>query len=377
MRLKNWFPRSVAKWILSVGVVATGFLATDSQVYGHHPFRHHGCFGWGSHYYGGYSSYYSYRSAYAYPSFSFAYTPRFYSVNYYTPTYFAPVYYAPAYYAPAYYAPTYYEPTYYAPACNSWSNVNYGVSTPLASNTIPRYSALDASVSTYKPVSSPLAMQSRTPLANSRMAGIPVSKKTVPEVISGLPVSSETSVQLVSYKPAVLQPYSPIWTKAAVGIVDEMVAAGEFDHAHSSCKSMERIAQPKGAGVYLRQALLSYFSADANVSKPSTEDALNTLELACQSGSLVQPSELNKDSLRSYFAACLVDVSGSMNKLSQSVLESPSISSKDLLLLSALLKLDGQTERARLFAAEVQTQTASIASFKWHNLLNACLTESL
>lgn len=358
-----------------------GCLATNSQVYGHDPFRHHGCFGfagWGSHYYGGHSSYYGFRSVYAYPSFSFGFVPRYYSVSYYTPAFFAPAYYSPVYYTPTYYTPTYYSPTYYAPACNSWSSIEYNTSTPLASSTVPRYSAFsETALAGSKPTSSPLAMQSRAFQTRSSLTELPVAKQTMPELVNGLSVSNEKAVQLVSHKPALLQPYSPIWTKAAVGIVDEMIAAGEFEHAHSSCKSMERITQPKGAGVYLRQALLSFFSADSNASKPSTEEVLNLLEMACHAGSQVNPSELDKASLRSYFSACLVDVSESMNKLSQSVLESPKNAAEDLLLLSALLKLDGQSERARLFATEVDSMNASGHLFKWQSLLHACLNQTL
>jgi hypothetical protein len=383
MHLTNWISSSVAKWTLAVGIATAGTFG--SQAMAHHPFHRHGCFGlggWGSSHFG-YSSFYSYRSSYAYPSFSFGYLPRYYSVSYYTPTYFAPVYYSPAYCTPAYYAPTYYPPTYYAPACYSWSGTNFSVSTPLASSTTPRYSAFADSglpgttQANTNRMTSPLSMPSRTALSKLPIAGIPVSKSAPVEGVEGKSVSKEYSVQLVSHKPALVQPYSPIWTKAAVGIVDEMIAAGELDHAHSSCKGMERVTQPKGAGVYLRQSLLGYFSADENASNPSSEEALNLLELACQAGSQVQPSELNRDSLRSYFSACIVDVSGAMENLSQSVLASPGNSSRELLLLSALLKLDGQTERSRLFAAEVQSQIGNSGSFKWHNVLNACLTDTL
>ena len=153
-----------------------------------------------------------------------------------------------------------------------------------------------------------------------------------------------------------------------------MVAAGELDHAHSSCKSMERVTQPKGAGVYLRQALLSYFSADASsAAAPSTNEILKFLELACEAGSQVQSTELPKDSLQDYFAACKVDVTGKLELLSKSVLESPNNSGGELLLLAALLKLDGQQDRAKLFANEVEEQFAKAGIFRWHGLLDACL----
>jgi len=187
-------------------------------------------------------------------------------------------------------------------------------------------------------------------------------------------IENQRGLRLISNKPALLQPYSPIWTKAAVGIVDDMVAAGELDDAHSSCKSMERITQPKGAGVYLRQALLKYFANEvSSVEKPTTDEILRLLELACEAGSQVLPNELSKDSLQDYFAACLVDVNAKLEQLSQSVLESPNQSGKELLLLSALLKLDGQADRAKLFASEVEEQVAKSGPFRWNSLLDACL----
>ena len=363
MYTKNWFSRSIAKWTLAVGCTTLGSFAMESQAVAHHPFHHHhggygyhggfGSYGWGSHYYGGYSSFYGLRSSYYYPSYSFGFAPRYYSVNYYTPTYYAPVYYAPAYY----------PPVYYVPACNTWSSVNLNVGFPVASN----------SSSTIQ-VTSPLAMQSGTIPSKAALAGIQVAKVTRPEIVDNDAMADKKGIHLISRKPVLLQPYSPIWTKAAVGIVDDMIAAGEFDHAHSSCKSMERIKQSKGAGVYLRQALLNYFSDDASSKqKASTEDILNQLELACEAGSQVHSSELSKASLQDYFAACSVDVTGSMDLLSKSVLDSPDHSERKLLLLSALLKLDGQTDRAQLFASEVQGQVPNTGSFRWKNLLHSCL----
>ena len=385
MRSTKWFSRSIlkwtiVKWTLAIGCVAISSLAMESQVYGHHPFRHHhGCFGsygWGSQYSSGYSSgyssFYGLSSSYYYPSLSFSYVPQYYSVNYYTPTYFAPVYYPPVYYPPVYYSPAFFP-------CSTWSGVNFNVGFPVATNNLARNSTVGSFAATNR-FNAPLAthtrpFQARTPLA-SKHVSMQVSSVDPIEQVTQVneSLAKESGVKLVSRKPALLQPYSPIWTKAAVGIVDDMVAAGELEHAHSSCKSMERITQPKGAGVYLRQALLSYFSTDENVAQSgSTDEILQLLELACAAGSQVQPSELAKDSLRDYFSACLVDVNGTMERLSKSVLESPNSSGRELLLLSALLKLDGQPDRARLFANEVGEQVARSGSFHWNSLLEACL----
>jgi len=374
MRTTNWFSRSIAKWTLAFGCVTLGSIAMESQAYGHFPFhRHHGCFsslGWGSHYYGGYSSFYGLRSSCYYPSLSFSigYMPRYYSVNYYTPTYFAPVYYPPVYYSPVYYAPAYYP-------CSSWSSVQNNVGFPIANSNFPQTSNANW-FAAGNHVNTSLAATTRTFQKNSPLASLPVSKMdSLTRVAKESDViENQRGLRLISNKPALLQPYSPIWTKAAVGIVDDMVAAGELDHAHSSCKSMERITQPKGAGVYLRQALLKYFANEvSSVEKPTTDEILRLLELACEAGSQVLPNELSKDSLQDYFAACLVDVNAKLEQLSQSVLESPNQSGKELLLLSALLKLDGQADRAKLFASEVEEQVAKSGPFRWNSLLDACL----
>ncbi len=294
--------------------------------------------------------------------------PRYYSVNYYTPTYFAPVYYPPVYYSPVYYAPAYYP-------CSTWSSVQTHVGFPIANNNFPQTSNANWFAAGNQ-LNTPLAATTRTFQKNSPLASLPVSKMdSLTRVAKESDViENQRGLRLISNKPALLQPYSPIWTKAAVGIVDDMVAAGELDHAHSSCKSMERITQPKGAGVYLRQALLKYFANEvSSVEKPTTDEILRLLELACEAGSQVLPNELSKDSLQDYFAACLVDINAKLEQLSQSVLESPNKSGNELLLLSALLKLDGQADRAKLFASEVEEQVAKSGPFRWNSLLDACL----
>ena len=124
----------------------------------------------------------------------------------------------------------------------------------------------------------------------------------------------------------------------------------------------------------MRQALLSYFSVEVDqAKKPSTDDVLKLLELACEGGSMLHPSELASDSLQDYFAACTVDVDRSLDQLSKSVLDSSNQAGQELLLLAALLKLEGQDDRARLFATEVQEQASKSNAIRWNAILNVCL----
>jgi hypothetical protein len=388
----------------------------SSNAEAHFPFHFRHCYhshGWGSHYYGGYSS------------FSIGYSPRIYSTSfyssgfcspsyyrtsyfapsyYYTPTYCTPSYLAPVYYTPSYFAPTY----YYAPAfdpCNAWSSVqprthysdtSFTAANSAASRVTNAYAASRANTQSSLAMvnrNSPLTMPARgldervfaerVPQERSILAGLPVSKVEGADQVArvhevdGLETLTKRGTTVVAKKPALVQPYSPIWTKAAVGIVDDMVAAGEFEHAYSSCKSMDRVTQAKGAGVYLRQALMSYFADGAtsgSTVQPSTDDTLNRLATACEFGSNLLPDELSKSSLHDYFAHCSVDVSKNMDELSKRVLESGSGSGKELLLLAALLKLDGQSDRAKLFATEVESRLSTNESQRWLKVLEVCLT---
>ena len=182
---------------------------------------------------------------------------------------------------------------------------------------------------------------------------------------------SHAGARYVANKPVGLQPYSPIWTQAAVGLVDDMIQEGRLEDAQLSCKAMEKIEQTKGAGVYLRQALLNYFSQDS-ASIASTDDVLNLLNEACAAGSELKPSELSKESLSDYFSACSVDVGRSMELLSKKILDNSSKAGREMLLLTALLKLDGQTERAKLFAGEADQLASKSQAFHWNSLLAVC-----
>jgi hypothetical protein len=54
-------------------------------------------------------------------------------------------------------------------------------------------------------------------------------------------------------------------------------------------------------------------------------------------------------------------------------LEASNPEGQDLLLLAALLKLEGQDERAKLFATEVKEQASHSNSVQWNAILNVCL----
>jgi len=380
----------IAKWSMVIAGLVVASAATETSVNAHHPFlRHHSHFGYrhfGYGYYGGFGSYgLGYTSFYS----GFAYRPflhRSYSVGFYN--YGSPWYY-PSFY-PTYYpvVPVYAVPSYYCSPYASLPTTNYydPPTSVLVGTVDPGLVARNSFASPSKVASAgnlgknaPIMMDralltSTVKLASAvqRKPELDTASPVMPDLYSD-PVSfADLDLKLVAKRPSLLQPYSPIWTKAAVGIVDDMVEAGQFVDAYTSCKSMEKIEQPKGAGVYLRQALMSYFTNDSNDAS-KLERVLALLDQACASGSQLIPSELSKESLRDYFSACSVNVDRSLENLSKKILDNPSVSGNELLLLTALLKLDGQSDRAQLFAHEAEQVSSQSKSFKWDNVLSACM----
>jgi hypothetical protein len=332
----------------------------------------------------GYSSYYTYTRPYRVFS---CYRPRIYTIN--TINYCPPVSSWPV--STYYTAPTYYVPsTYYVdPTCvsdRSWDgNLGYefGGITTSATRGPTDFLAAKAPLATQTKLGNSLANANSTSVVPGKLAWATTDlSKSLTTVISASndePNSKrvvatkpavEPSSVYVAAKPRILQPYSPIWTKAAIGLVDDMIQEGRFDDAQASCRSMEKIEQPKGAAVYLRQGLLRYFATQEH-SSSGLDEVLGLLDQACASGSQLMPSELGRESLRAYFAACSIDIDAALEKLSKRVLDEPSHSGRELLLLTSLLKLEGQTERARLFGAEADSLAVHSNSFRWIHLLES------
>jgi hypothetical protein len=386
MRFRMKTGLRAAKWTLALVSFGVFSESMTSVAQAHHPhFRHCGHFGLRHFGYGlGYSS--------------FGYSPywnRGFSTSYYG--FSSPFYYAPRYYSYSYAVPYISLPInsyYYQPGCPTfWSGVNYGSALPLASNQAatvgPAWATASRPTASWPTASWPTAVQGNVRLT-SNVPTMPASRASLvsqtrqPSVSTGLTADAplmmlrdasgledRAGVRIIANKPVGLQPYSPIWTQAAVGLVDDMIQEGRLEDANLSCKAMEKIEQTKGSGVYLRQALLNYFSQDSS-SSVSPDDVLNLLNEACAAGSGLSPSELSKESLSDYFSACSVDVSRSLEILSKTILDDPAKAGREMLLLTALLKMDGQTERAKLFADEADQLASKSISFRWNSLLAVC-----
>jgi hypothetical protein len=390
MRFSKKARLNIAKWTLAVFGASAGLALTNNQAEAHHfGHRHFGCFSYGY----AVPSYTSYGFAGLYSSYYGVSSPYYYASY---PVY--PVYYRSCLRPYRFCAPYVVYPVsnfYYSSSPSVWDYPNYWGSVevdsmaPLAARSndesMDRYASAPGSVyrSSYHSIGATVSnagarqqLASKTtvrsqdaPLMMMRDRNGESIELASSEIVLGAePIASGS--RFVAQKPALLQPYSPIWTEAANGLVDDMVANGQLANAAASCKGMEKIEQPKGSGVYLRQAVLSYFEAEQS-GAASTEQVLDLLEQACQAGSLLQPSELSKKSLSDYLKACDVDVEKSMEKLSQVILENPGKSGRELMLLTALLKLDGQADRARMFADEAEQLAVKSGTFRWANVLSA------
>jgi hypothetical protein len=179
-----------------------------------------------------------------------------------------------------------------------------------------------------------------------------------------------SSRSVIASKPAIkpLVPTSLAWSDSASGLVDEMVLAGDMPNALRSCDAMASNRQPMSKGIYLRHAILKLFTPDTET---DLEKVLELLNRSAAAGCEIVPSELGVPSLRDYLEPSRIGLQESLNQFSQNALQSKTDGAADLLLIATLLKLDGQTERSRLFASEAFEKAAASENFAWHSLLAA------
>jgi hypothetical protein len=143
-------------------------------------------------------------------------------------------------------------------------------------------------------------------------------------------------------------PTSKPWRDAALGVLDRMVEQGKLDEAWGACQGMDQIAQQLPAEVRLRQAVLGALQGE------SSHWAATRLAIAWDQGLAIRPEELPRGSLRDYLpkeSEELLDQT--LDHLARQVLQAPGDEQADrshLILIAALLRLDGQIDRSRLFA---------------------------
>lgn len=377
--------RIAYRTLLAASLFGASLSASNTAVAEHHG-HFHGHYHAYGHYYGGWSGYYGLGFSPVYASvYSYSYRPyrpiasrlcrpwatwgSYYS--FYGPSIYPSLYYSyTPYYSyrvsvPVYVAPTFVEPVYYglAPDCDG--------------TTFPTTFLSAEARSPYEPIGQVALADAKNGASQAAISPF-IARNDSHDSVPARLVSSET---ITSMKPAVrdltsresirvVKPYTPVWTESAIGLIDAMIAEGDIDTALASCVRMEKIPDAKGSGVYLRHALFEQFCSNNKASAARILDLLND---ACAAGSQLDGSELPKGSVQSYLAAVHVDVTETMNRLSQRVLENDAntaATTEELLLLAALLKLEGQQDRAALFANEVSERFAKTSERRWSYLLS-------
>ncbi len=360
--------------MLLAGLVLTGsmFYANSAQAWHGHHFGHH----FGHHYYGGYGGY----GGHFYRPFYGSYYGGFGGFNYYRPFY-SNYYYRPyvfpryTYYYNAYPSCYYTQPVYYSSYCYT-PIVTYPVSSPIILNSWSSTDVQTVPVTSLKTSSIVQSAQiasnpSRSPA--SILANLPskLDQSLTTSAIVGRLASVDPSTPRApkASQPAVLTTYSPVWTKSAVGLIDSMVAEGEIKIANDSCVRMESIKSAKDSSVYLRQAILGIAARGEQLDSQSLNHALDYFNRAAATGSEMSGAELPGESLGKYLEQANIDVNRILDLLAQRVLDKPENSGRELLLLTTLLKLDGQNDRSQTFALAAQNQAIDSDSFQWFSLL--------
>ncbi|MBM3963698.1 MAG: hypothetical protein FJ308_01320 [Planctomycetes bacterium] len=178
--------------------------------------------------------------------------------------------------------------------------------------------------------------------------------------------------------PRPLQPYSPIWTESAVGLIDDMVSRGDWESALQGCLRMEKINSSKHHSILIRHAVFELVAIRQQVLETESRSGLekmdrvlDLLELACAQGGTIDSESLGGKTIGAYLDKSNIDAQNMMESLSRRVLAQPTESGREILLLATLLRMDGQSDRAELFARESASQAAMSESFRWNQLLRA------
>jgi hypothetical protein len=396
-----WIRRVRTALLGAIAGVAT--LGGGSECLAHFPYRNW-CWGGGWHGASYFSSFPAYRSFYYPTHYIHHYRPVIHYrpfVHYYRPMVIRPSYVSPWCYAPVQYCappvfltPICNTPVYHTPVCYpNVDSIRVGYGTQLgyapAVRSALTQSGLGAANSTWNKPS--IVNQRSSPSPTTRMSvanWLDDRDEYANEVLadseqqfvrpplrlvstqSDLSEDRTSSRSIVVSKPAIKSqiPTSLAWSDSASGLVDEMVLAGDMPNALRSCEAMASNRQPMNKGIYLRHAILKLFTPDTET---DLEKVLDLLNMSAAAGGEITPSELGGSTLRDYLEPSRVGLQDSLNQLSHNALQGKTDGAADLLLIAALLKLDGQSERSKLFASEAFVKASVSENFVWHSLLAA------
>jgi len=168
-----------------------------------------------------------------------------------------------------------------------------------------------------------------------------------------------------------LTTYSPVWTQSAVGLIDDMAERGEWELAQRSLQRMDSISTPLGHAVLLRRAVFDLVAHADTIDSAQMDRFLDRFNQAAEAGSRFESDELRGKTLSSYLRAASIDLNPILDRLAQRALETPDRSGREMLLLSVLLKLDNQPDRASLFADASGAVAERSLAFRWHSALQS------
>ncbi len=322
----------------------------------------------------------SYRSYYAlptgcWPSYSYYSAP----VTFYPHVIYSPIIYSPAFttidcfsQSSTVAAPTTFTTGYASPVDARYSRA---VSNPTprfsGSPTNPTLQTATANPARFAPTRWAAASHpapSASPASSSALStsSVLVSSDTRRKVRMANPGSTLVTK---SDAPRPIQPYSPIWTESAVGLLDDLMDRGEWAIATESSQRLEKIPSALTQSVLLRQAIFELVTHRDTLTTSELERVLHKLDYATIEGSELLGTELRHGSISLYLEGSTIPLDSILDPLSKQAMEHPESSSKELLLIAALLTLDGQPERASVFAREARAQAAMEESFPWQSLL--------
>ena len=290
------------------------------------------------------------------------YRPMVIRPSFVSPWCYAPIHYyaPPVFVTPICNTPVYHTPICYPPA----DSIQVGYGTQLGYAQAVRSALMPVSnwLDDRDEYANVVLAESERPLVRPPMRLVSAQ--------SELSEGRTSSRSVVVAKPAIkpLTATSSVWSDSAIGLVDEMVLAGDMPSALRSCDAMASNRQPMSHGIYLRHAILKLFTPDTETDLQKVLDLLN---MSAAAGGEIDPSELGVSTLRDYLEPSRVGLQESLNQFSQNALEGKTDGAADLLLIATLLKLDGQSERCKLFASEAFERAAASESFAWHSLLAA------
>jgi hypothetical protein len=147
---------------------------------------------------------------------------------------------------------------------------------------------------------------------------------------------------------ATLEPTDLAWKEAAIGYMDLMLDENAVDAALDACRRMADFKGRLPAGVTLRHALLSA------ASEQSTSETVAVLARATAADLEISTAEL-ESTASELLAGTDIDLQAVMNRYAEKAIlnQASSNNAANMLVLAFLAKMDGNEQRARLFAGSV------------------------